>query len=291
MMTIRLGFMAGSWLAPAATAQRAGRLFCTPMGSSRRRAREASEHAAQRAEIGVDDHAIAAYVWGDPARQPYVLFAHGWSSHGTRIASWLPALRNAGYALVAFDQFAHGRSPGHTANLPVFRDHLLAVGRHFGPAVAVIGHSLGGAATMLALDAGLQAGRAVLIAPAADPVDASLRFARMIGLARHAWRRMLAQFEAHLGIRFDEMQAHAVVPRLATPALVVHDLRDREVPWAEGERYARYWSDARLLSTDGLGHRRILDDADVIASGIAFIQGRVVGERVVSSPDLPFGYA
>ena len=290
-LLIRTGFRLGSWLAPDTTAERAGRLFGTPLAATRATAHLPLPAGAARVDVDVDGHAVAAYVWGDPARQPYVLFSHGWSSHGARIGSWLPALGDAGYAVVGFDQFAHGRSPGRHTTLPGFRDHLLAVGRRFGPAAAVIGHSLGGAAAMLALEAGLRADRVVLVAAAADPVDASRRFAGMVGLAAHACRRMRARFEAQLGVRFEDMQAHAVAPRLAQPALVVHDLRDREVPWSEGERYARFWPRARLLTTDGLGHRRILDDPDVIRAGVDFIRGRVVGERVVSTLALPYGFA
>jgi pimeloyl-ACP methyl ester carboxylesterase len=73
--------------------------------------------------------------------------------------------------------------------------------------------------------------------------------------------------------------------------LIVHDLADREVPWAEGERYARHWPDARLLTTTGLGHHRVVDDAGVIDAGLRFLRGEVVGDRVVSSPNLPFGFA
>ena len=71
----------------------------------------------------------------------------------------------------------------------------------------------------------------------------------------------------------------------------MHDLEDREVPWAEGERYARFWRDSRLLSTQGLGHNRIVDDAGVIAAALRFLRGESVGARVVSSPNLPFGLA
>ena len=54
-------------------------------------------------------------------------------------------LRGAGYAVVAFDQPAHGRSGGTRTTLPEFAAHLLAVAQRFGPAAALIGHSLGGA--------------------------------------------------------------------------------------------------------------------------------------------------
>src|SRR5690606_38985869 len=178
----------------------------------------------------------------------------------TRIAPWLPALRAAGYAVVAFDQAGHGRSGGRLTPLPDFTCHLLAVGRRFGPAAAVIGHSLGGSATALALARGLHAERAVLIAPMADPLSAVERFARMVWLGQRLGRRMFARFEQAMGFDVRELQAQYNAPLIARPALIVHDLEDREVPWSDGECYARAWHGSRLLSTSGLGHHRIAHD-------------------------------
>ena len=288
---LRLGFLLGGRVAPAAIARKAARLFTTPYGSTRSRALAAPTLGARETELVVDGNRIHAYLWGDPSTQPYVLFAHGWSSHGTRIAPWVAPLRAAGYAVVAFDQAAHGRSDGERTTLPDFTCHLLAVARHFGPAAAVIGHSLGAAAAALALARGLPAERAVLIAPAADPLAAVERFSRFVWLAGHLGRRMFAQFEQAMRFEVDELQAHVNAPRIGRPALIVHDLEDREVPWSEGERYARYWPQARLVSTRGLGHNRIVDDAATIAAALRFLHGEDVGERVVSSPNLPYGFA
>lgn len=291
LYALRLAFGLGSWIAPEVVARKAARLFSRPYHSSRTRALAVPTGGAAECDLDIDGTAIHTYAWGDPHQQPYVLFAHGWSSHGTRIASWLPALREAGYAVVAFDQAAHGRSSGTHTTLPDFTCHLLAVGRHFGPAHAVIGHSLGGAATALALARGLQAQRAVLIAPAADPLDAVERFSRFIWLAGHLGRRMFALFEQALRVDAGELQAQNNAPRIGRPALIVHDVEDREVPWCEGERYARFWHGSRLLSTRGLGHNRIADDPGVIAAALRFLHGEPVGERVVSSPNLPYGFA
>jgi pimeloyl-ACP methyl ester carboxylesterase len=175
--------------------------------------------------------------------------------------------------------------------LPGFTDVLMEIGRRHGPAAAIIGHSLGAAAVTAALARGLAAERAILIAPSADPVAAAFRFAHLVGLPSKLCRRMIEGFERRIGIGFVEFQAHRNAPRIARPALIVHDLDDREVPWAEGERYARFWADSRLLSTQGLGHNRIADDAGVIAAALRFLRGEPVGERVVSSSNLPFGFA
>jgi len=291
LYAMRFGFLIGGWLAPETVSRKAGALFTRPFASTRARALAAPTFGAAEFELDIDGTPIHGYVWGDPARQPYVLFAHGWSSHGTRVGPWVKPLREAGYAVVAFDQAGHGRSGGTHTTLPDFTCHLLAVGHRFGPAAAVIGHSLGGAATALALARGLEAQRAVLIAPAADPLAAVERFSRFIWLAAHLGRRMFARFEQAMRFDVNELQAHHNAPKIARPALIVHDVEDREVPWSEGERYARFWPESRLLSTRGLGHNRIADDAGVIDAALRFLRGETVGDRVVSSPNLPYGFA
>lgn len=288
---MRLRFFVGARLWPARTVEAAARLFCTPFSSSRQRALSAPDTGAAEERITVDSLDLAVYRWGDPATTPYILFSHGWSSHGTRIAPWVTPLREAGYAVVAFDQAGHGKSGGDRTTLPDFACHLMAVARRYGPATAVIGHSLGGAATAIALANGMQAQRAVLIAPAADGLAAMERFCRLLWLDAPFARRMAALFERRTRVSVDDLQAHRYVAAIGRPALIVHDLEDREVPWHEGERYARLWPGARMISTRGCGHNRIADDPGVIAATLRFLRGEAVGERVVSSPNLPFGLA
>lgn len=291
LYVLRLGFLVGSWLAPETTVRRAARLFTTPFKSTRTRALAAPKLGVREETLDVDGVAIKTYIWGNPHTQPYVLFAHGWSSHGTRIAPWVAPLQAAGYAVVAFDQAAHGKSSGTQVTLPDFACYLLAVGHHYGPAAAVIGHSLGGAATAIAMARGLKAERAILLAPAADPLAAVDRFSRFVWMAGWLNRRMFAIFENRTMVTAEELQAHTNAPRIGHPALIVHDVEDREVPWSEGERYARYWVNSRLISTRGLGHNRVADDQSVIKLALRFLRGETVGDRVVSSPNLPYGFA
>jgi len=291
LAALRASFALGGIVAPGATAQRAAQLFRTPVGRGRQRARTAADEGAWHGWVDVDGARLALYVWGDPSVQPYVLLAHGWSSYALRFLSWVRALRAEGFAVVAIDQRGHGRSDGDSATLPDFVRGLAAVGRRFGPAAAVIGHSFGGAAAAIALRDGLIASHCVLLAPAADLDAATSRFARLIGLAERLRMRMNRVLESWTSISVASVQAHLDVGTIGTPALIVHDLEDNDVPWAEGERYARYWPGARLLTTQNLGHDRILDDSAVIAAALRFMRGETVGERVVSTPNLPFGLA
>ncbi len=286
---LRARFALGSWLMPEATLERAFRLFCTPMPGARRRAQRADDGGAHRHTIDFGSERLAVYTWGDPATQPTVLLAHGWSSFGLRFLPWVQPLRDAGYAVVTFDQPAHGFSTGRRATMPMFAQAAQRVAEHVGPLAAVIGHSLGGGAVAVALAQGMRAERVVLLAPAADPIDAARRFGRIVGLAGHLSRRIFDEYEAITAFRAASLHAHATAPVIATPALIVHDLEDRDVPWDEGERYARYWPQARLLSTSGLGHHRVVDAPETLAAGLGFLRGEAIGQRVVSTLALPFG--
>lgn len=289
--SIRAAVSLGSVFAPQHTAERALDLFTTPMGSSRSRAAKAELGGARMQRIKVAGEAIAIYAWGEVGEQPTVLLSHGWSSFALRFLPWVQMLRAEGYAVLAFDQPGHGRNSPAKITLPGFADTVLAVGQHFGPFAAAIGHSLGGAAIAVALRDGLRADRAVLIAPAADGAAASRRFARAIALPEDLRAAMQKRLERQTGREMEALAIHRVAPHLAQPALIVHDLADADVPWEEGERYARFWPDARLMSVQGLGHHKIVNDELVIAAGRDFLRGRVVGERVVSTQALVYGYA
>lgn len=289
--SLRAAVRVGSVVAPQATAERALKLFCTPMSSSRSRAARAELGGAHLQRIDVAGEAIATYQWGDIGNAPTVLLSHGWSSFGLRFQPWVDMLRAAGYAVVSFDQPGHGRNGPAQITLPGFADTVLAVGRYYGRFSAAIGHSLGGAALAVAMRDGAKVDRAILVAPAADAADASRRFARAIALPEHRRAAMQRLLERRTGRGMDALAIHRVAPHLAQPALIVHDLADRDVPWEEGERYARFWPGARLLSVNGLGHHKIVNDPDVIAAGAAFLRGEVIGERVVSTQELVYGCA
>ena len=286
----RFGIGIAGTFAPAAIIKRAARWFSTPSVQARQRA-GGVESDARRGVMCIDGERLAIYEWGDPRTQPYVLLSHGWSSFALRFQPWIAPLRAAGFAIVAFDQVGHGQSSGARATLPQFAHHLTCVAAHYGPTAALIGHSMGGAAAAIAMTDGLRAERAVLLAPAADLRAALRRFTRGIGLPRCLSTRLRELIETQAQVRFDSLLMHPRVRRLAQPALIVHDLDDREVPWEEGERYARYWPGARLLSTGGLGHHRVAADADVIDAALMFLRGGEVGARVVSTQELPYGYA
>jgi pimeloyl-ACP methyl ester carboxylesterase len=73
-----------------------------------------------------------------------------------------------------------------------------------------------------------------------------------------------------------------LVGRPTSSLLVIHDRDDRDVSIAEGEALVAAWPGAELWLTSGLGHRRILRDAEVIRRAIEFVDQRAA--RAARSP-------
>ena len=285
--TVRAGFALGSRLAPQRTVNRAARLFATPFASSRSRAQAVQgDDEMQRGQLQINGETIATYVWGDPVLQPYALLAHGWSSFGLRFLPWVAKLRAQGFAVVTFDQPGHGYSSGKLCTLPEFTDTVHAIGQYYGDAALAIGHSLGGAAVTLAQDEAWHARKLILVAPPVDMAAAAGRFFRFVHLGENLREAFFAWLLGRTGVSVEQLQVDRHLPALGSPGLIVHDLDDDDVPWGEGERYAQYWPGARLLTTQGLGHRRVLDAPEVIDAALAFVRGEQVGTRVVGSPNL-----
>jgi pimeloyl-ACP methyl ester carboxylesterase len=270
---------------PALGARIAEELFLRPMRRTRKLVPGLAPQPTAVDTLELAGHRIARYRWAGAPGAPRILLAHGWAGWGLQFDALIAALVAQGYEVVTFDQPGHGASTGNRSSLPAFAHMLNAVAERAGPLHAVIGHSLGGAAAAVALREGLRAERLVLIGALAEPVDATRRFARMLGFTERVRRMMQARIERREAMRFAFASAASTAERATRPTLVIHDLGDRDVPWSDAERYALLYPDARLLSTRGLGHTRILKSPLVTAAVIRFLQDRSVGTRVVGSRD------
>lgn len=213
---------------------------------------------------------LVARVWGDG---PRVLLAHGWEGRGVNLGGFIAPLTAAGYQAIALDGPAHGDSPGEMTNVMEFARGILDAGSELGPLAGVIAHSMGVATTALALRQGLAAERVVLIAGPSSLSDVMRRFAQMARLPEPVAERFYQLLMEHTGISAEVLDIARIAATLATPALIMHDRADADVPFADGQAIAACWLGASLYITEGLGHRRILRDPEVIAAAVSFLTG------------------
>jgi pimeloyl-ACP methyl ester carboxylesterase len=215
-------------------------------------------------------HAVRAWIWGEG---PAVLLVHGWGGRGAQFAAFVAPLVAAGHTVVAFDGPAHGDSPGRRATLLDFRDAIREVGLAARPLAGLVAHSLGATAAALAVHEGLPVERVAFLAPPADPAPFFRRFLGTLGVAPALAPSIEATFERQIGFRWRDLVVPALTPAPAVPLLVVHDRGDREVPWQDGAAIAAAWPGASLATTEGIGHRRLLGNAGVVARVVDFLTG------------------
>lgn len=281
-------FLTGSLLLPEYAAALAERLFLTPPKPNVNHVPQSTFFAfldAHASYVEYRGRSLASWRWGPPDA-PAVLLAHGWGGYAAQMRGFVPQLLRAGLRVVAYDQPAHGLSEGKLSGLPDFAGALAAVAMHHGSVRHVIAHSLGGPAVSIALSRGLDLHSVVLVSPPSDLVGYSRQFARWTWMPEALRRAMQAAIEERYGLHWFEIEVPRLAPRLKTPALVIHDHQDSFVPWEQGAALARAWPGARLLSTVGLGHGRILENDVVVRAAADFIAGKSVVASL-AAPALP----
>lgn len=207
-------------------------------------------------------------------RGPAVLLMHGWGGRGGQLTAFATPLLQAGCAVVAFDGPAHGASGGRTTHMVRHAEAATAVARHFS-ARAAIGHSFGGAALAIALHRGLSLHAAVLVGAPRAPRGFFEPFCDAMGLRDRTRHGLRGRIERRVGVSMDDLDLSRLAPALRTPALVVHDRADGEVPFVDGAAIAAAWPGARFLPTEGLGHRRVLREPAVVREVADFVVGRM----------------
>ena len=209
---------------------------------------------------------IAVYGWGGSDRR--ILLVHGWAGKAAQFFALIGALLDRGFAVSAFDAPAHGNSSGIYASGPAFARAARRVGELYGPFYGVVAHSLGAAATAIALAQGLEAERAVLLAPVAFIEPLLEMFIQLHGLPDPLAAQLREQFAARYSSKIISLPLLA--KDFQIPALIYHDPDDGDVPFSHAEAIAHTWSGAELVSVSA-GHWRILRDQTVIVGTLAFL--------------------
>ena len=257
--------------APRVATRIAADLFMKPRRFRTPPREEALLEGAERLRIPAGERTIIrAWRWGSG---PVVILAHGWEGRGSQMAPFVAPLVAAGRTVVAFDAPGHGTSNGNRSSLPHFAWALRSVAAAVSDNApdAIIAHSLGCAATTLALREGLTAGRVVFISPPLNPADYTNRFGDILGLEAEIIDRMRMRIEERFLRKWSDYSLAETARTMTAPLLVIHDRDDQDTLWSEGAALADAWPGARMMSTEGLGHRRILREPSVIEAAAEFV--------------------
>lgn len=277
LRVLRVPFTAFERVAPWLGGRWAARLWCTlpPAGGHRRDDRPELPSVRSRMTTPAGPR-LAVESWG-PADAAPVYLVHGWGGWRGQLGSFVRPLVATGHRVVAFDAPSHGESgagalgPGR-GTAAELTDALTAVVAEHGSPAGIVAHSLGAVTTALALADGLRTPRLVLVAPAVDPFTRMDDFAAALGFGPRVRRSLTQHLERLVHRPMDDFVIANLMARIdRPPLLVVHDLNDKEAPFADGERLAKTWPGACFVATEGLGHRRILRDPEVVATVARFL--------------------
>lgn len=279
---LRLIFFVLQAVAPAAAERRAFVVWCTQPPGARNR-HDHRPYLGDVVRLPVPSGGeIAVEVWGGG---PVVYLVHGWGGWRGQLGAFVGPLVASGHRVVAVDAPGHGDAdpgafgPGRGSAMEMI-EALRAAGEEFGPAAAVVAHSLGCTIAGQVVSSSLTAKRMVLVAPANGFDELLDSFATTLWFNERTRRGLREAIELLVE---QPIAVFDVVPLGVDggmpDTLVVHDSGDSEAPHRTGAAIAATWPNARLVTTEGLGHYRILYAPATVASAVEHITGRVPVEE------------
>jgi pimeloyl-ACP methyl ester carboxylesterase len=275
MRFFRFALSASDRVWPALAVRAATKLFLTPL-PPKWLARRRTWGSGWRIERWPFEQAsVTVYAPAAAPDAPVVLLVHGWGGHAGQMLPLAEALLHQGLRPVLVEMPAHGRSAGSQSALPQFAraiEYVAARLKQQGFALrGLAAHSLGASAGAFATGRGIGVERLVLLAPPASPPEYTRLFAQVFGLSERTRAAMQGRIEARHGVPMPQFEPEAVAPRIQVPTLVVHDRQDSINRFADGQAFAHAIRGARLVATEGLGHRKLLKDPGVLAKVAIFL--------------------
>lgn len=242
-------------------------IFLTPTRVPRPESEMAWYESSKKYFVG---DGIAAFEWG-PATGPLVVLVHGWSGRGTQMAAFAGPLLEKGYRVVALDGPAHGSSQGIKTNVGEYARFLIKVQEELGPYKAIIAHSFGAGCSVISAYWGLKVEKLVLVAGPARYAAVVRDYLNFVKISPMAEKYFFSSLAKKVGMTAEELNVGVIGSHLKVPTMIVHDKEDKEVLFSAALEIQKAWPHAKLLETQGLGHRRILKDPQVTKQVAEFI--------------------
>lgn len=208
-----------------------------------------------------------------------LVLVHGWgSNHGT-MARLAEPLLGLGYPVLLFDVRHHGLSRGAPyVTARHFRDDIRAaieMARRRFPdrGVALVGHSMGGSAGVLACAEGAPVRGLVCIGAPADMWEVWAYHLREKGFPGGWVIRILRPFWRYrAGVPWRTLDPRRRVADLKVPFLILHGTEDESVPVRHAHLLAQAsGSEPRLL--EGWGHTDLLESPELHKALVEFLDG------------------
>jgi pimeloyl-ACP methyl ester carboxylesterase len=273
LRTTWLATKAAAVVSPRLAGPLAARLWFTPwrVPVSERAAERQAQWLAPTEPVSfrVEGRRVAGYAAGDG---PVVVLVHGWGERGASLGAFVGPLVESGFRVVGVDLPGHGESEGGQSDGFQIAAAIREVCEQIGDVAAVVAHSMGATTSMYAASDGLEVDALVLLAPSPRLDNALVTFGRIFRLSDRALRGLKARIERKYGRGvWGVFSGPRIASNLRIPGLIVHDCDDPQVSVDDARGLHRAWAGSQLVTTEGLGHARILRDPRVIKEVTTFL--------------------
>lgn len=227
-----------------------------------------------RSTMGMSQLEVDIEIYRMEAEGERVLLVHGWNGRAGQFHAIARSCHDAGFDVTALDLPGHGGSDDRHTALPEFVDAISEVYAHHGPFDHVIGHSIGAIAVLNGPRSGLKFKKIVTISIPATKVRSLFQsFTEMFGLSVERYTDLLIE-RASKRYKADpnSFDPCIVSKDLDSEVLIIHCRDDEDAGVSESIQLNTMVDGSELYITSGLGHRRILRDAEVVSRVVDFLR-------------------
>ncbi len=195
---------------------------------------------------------------------PCVILVHGW---GGRAAQWqhlATALVRKGFSVVVPDIAGHGESVGSRISFRLFGCALKKLIEYLDCEIyAIIGHSAGGLGMMAARwNEGVDATKYICLAAPSHPYPPIKTAQRRLGLRRGVASLLEKKMAYQFNCNWHEITQCSYQRENDAELLLIYDNDDRYIGAGDAETILNYWPEAKLVTTEKLGHEGLLYDPE-----------------------------
>lgn len=215
----------------------------------------------------VSDKRLFGWLIPSPGATSTLIMLHGWGGNAEQMLPLVPPFHQAGMHILLFDARNHGRSDADTfSSLPRFAEDtekavewLKRTHPRYTSKIALLGHSVGGAAVLLAASRRKDIDAVISISAFAHPEWMMRRYLKRVHIPSLLIPPILRYVEYVIGFRYEEIAPLHTVCHIESPVLIVHGEEDRTVPLEDALTIINRCNqpNIKLLRVEDAGHESV----------------------------------
>tara|TARA_R110002049_G_scaffold122465_3_gene277307 strand:- start:6869 stop:7690 length:822 start_codon:yes stop_codon:yes gene_type:complete len=242
-----------SYLSPNFAAKLAVLVFSKPRKAKLNNEAIQYLSSAKQESLTCNNFKIKTYHWKGTKKT--IFLAHGWDSNSFRWKDLIELLKHDNYNIISIDAPAHGASGSKIFNAPLYSQCIKVAVNTYKPNI-IIGHSVGGTASVIALENHhLPSIEKIVLLGAPSNLAISVNnYVNMMGYNSKVSKAMNLYYLKHFNHLPEYYCVENFFNNIKAKGLIVHDKKDRIISFKEALDIKRVYKNSELIKTKGFGH-------------------------------------